>query len=132
MKLDHLMRAYKYFKIESKLDEEEGIINFGKGIKAAYLLDKDRTVTCLKICINANLESRTDEEQLEYSIQVLSIMQQSIMLLGNTGKKECNMILRGLGVFDGTYGEGKQIRHIDHEYKVEVISGLIMLSIVEA
>ena len=51
----------------------------------------------------------------------------------NTNKrcKECNMILEKLGLFDSTFKEGKQIKHLDHTYRIEVVDGLLVLSINE-
>lgn len=41
------------------------------------------------------------------------------------------MILQSLGLFDNTFQKGKQIKHLEHEYRIEVVSGLLCLTIKE-
>lgn len=136
MKLEHLIQAYKVNNIEAELkemntnNEKAGTITFANGISAAYLLDDEDIVISMKIFFNC-LGSMKAEEQVSHIIKVLSVMQNTIMLLSNIPQKECNMILDELGLFDNTFKEGKQIKHLEHTYKIEVIDGLLCLSINE-
>lgn len=136
MKLEHLIQAYKFNNIEAVVEdmsdnkEKAGTINFDKGIAAAYLLDDEDIVISLKMFFNC-LNGKTMSEQLSHTTKVLKLMQQTIMLLSNVPQKECNMILEKLGLFDSTFKDGKQISHLDHTYKIEVIDGLLCLSIDE-
>ena len=136
MKLEHLLQSYKANNIDTEVKdmrnekEKAGTINFDKGITAAYLLDDEDIVISLKMFFNC-LGGKTLSEQLSHAIKVLNIMQNTIMLLGNIPQNECSMILEKLGLFDNTFREGKQIRHIDHTYQIEVIEGLLCLSINE-
>lgn len=136
MKLEHLIQAYKFNNIEAVVEdmsdneEKAGTINFGKGIAAAYLLDDEDIVISLKMFFNC-INGKTISNQLSHIIKVLNIMQQTIMLLSNVSQKECNMILEKLGLFDNTFKDGKQIKHLDHTYKIEVIDGLLCLNIDE-
>lgn len=138
MKLEHLIQAYKVNNIDVEVkdmsNEEEiaGTITFAKGISASYLLDDEDIVVRMKIFFNCLARgSMKLESQLSHAIKVLNIMQNTIMLLGNIPQNECNMILEKLGLFDNTFTEGKQIRHLDHTYQIEVIEGLLCLSINE-
>lgn len=138
MKLEHLLQAYKVNKIDievknmSEGKERTGTITFANGICASYLLDDEDIVIRMKIFFNCLArESLKLETQLSHAIKILNIMQNTIMLLGNITQKECNMILDKLGLFDNTFTEGKQIRHLDHIYQIEVIEGLLCLSINE-
>lgn len=138
MKLEHLIQAYKINNINTEIkdmsDENEraGTITFANGISAAYLLDDEDIVISMKMFFNClTRESMKVDAQLSHTIKVLNIMQNTIMLLSNITQKECNMILDKLGLFDNTFMQGKQIKHLEHTYKVEVIDGLLCLSINE-
>lgn len=138
MQLQHLIEAYKInninIEIKDMSDENEraGTITFANGISAAYLLDDEDIIISMKIFFNClTRESMKVDTQLSHTIKVLNIMQNTIMLLSNITQKECNMILDKLGLFDNTFMKGKQIKHLEHTYKVEVIDGLLSLSINE-
>ena len=138
MKLGHLIQAYKVNNIEAELkemnskNEKAGVINFANGISASYLLDDEDIVISMKIFFNCLArESMKLDAQLSHVIKVLTIMQNTIMLLSNIPQNECNMILDKLRLFDNTFKEGKQIKHLDHTYKIEVVEGLLCLSINE-
>ena len=138
MKLEHLLQAYKVNNIEAELkemnneNEKAGTINFAKGIVASYLLDDEEIVIAMKIFFNClTTKGLNISSQLSHTIKVLNIMQNTIMLLSNIPPKECNMILEKLGLFDNTFKEGKQIKHLDHTYRLEVIEGILCLSINE-
>lgn len=136
MKLEHLIQAYKVNNINAQIEdmsnenERAGTITFADGISAAYLLDDEDIVISMKIFFNC-LGSMKAEEQVSHILKVLSVMQNTIMLLSNIPQKECNMILDELGLFNNTFKEGKQIKHIDHTYRIEIIDGLLCLSINE-
>lgn len=138
MKLEHLLQAYKVNNIEAELkemnndNEKAGVITFANGISASYLLDDEDIVIAMKIFFNCL--SRNDfkvTSQINHVIKIITIMQNTIMLLSNIPQKECNMILEKLGLFDNTFTEEKQIRHLEHTYKIEMIEGLLCLSINE-
>lgn len=143
MKLEHLMQAYKINGIEAELKEENeatglnnkeraGVISFGNGISASYLLDDEEIVVAMKIFFNCLARNSFKvDAQISYVIKVITVMQNTIMLLSNIPQKECNMILQSLGLFDNTFTQGKQIQHLDHTYKIEIIDGLLCLSINE-
>lgn len=139
MKLEHLIQAYNFNKIPAKTKEEieqdnerAGTIEFYNGIVASYLLDNENIVIALKLFMNClTRDTLTLTGQLSHTIKVLQVMQQTIMLLGNVPQKECNVILEKLGLFDNTFSKGKQIKHLEHTYKIEVIDGLLCLSIEE-
>ena len=139
MKLEHLIQAYNFNKIPAKTKEEieqdnerAGTIEFYNGIVASYLLDNENIVIALKLFMNClTRDTLTLTGQLSHTIKVLQVMQQTIMLLGNVLQKECNIILEKLGLFDNTFSKGKQIKHLEHTYKIEVIDGLLCLSIEE-
>lgn len=138
MKLEHLLQAYKINNIEAELkeininNERAGVITFANGISASYLLDDEDIIIAMKIFFNCLArENMKLNSQLSHVIKVLTIMQNTIMLLSNIPQKECNMILDKLGLFDNTFMQGKQIKHLEHIYKIEVIDGLLCLSINE-
>ena len=138
MKIEHLLQAYKLNNIEAELkemnqgNERAGVITFANGISASYLLDNEEIVIVMKIFFNClTTDLLKIQNQLSYVIKVINIMQKTIMLLSNITQKETNIILESLGLFDNTFTEGKQIKHIDHTYKIEVIDGLLCLSINE-
>ena len=138
MKLEHLLQAYKINNIEAELNEmnsnneRAGVITFANGISASYLLDNEDIVIAMKIFFNCLARKNMKlNSQLSHVIKVLTIMQNTIMLLSNIPQKECNMILDKLGLFDNTFMQGKQIKHLEHTYKIEVIDGLLCFSINE-
>ena len=88
MKLEHLLQAYKINNIEAELkemnkdNERAGTITFENGISASYLLDNEDIVIAMKIFFNCL--ARKDmklNSQLSHVIKVLTIMQNTIMLL---------------------------------------------------
>ena len=138
MKLEHLLQAYKINNIEAELkemnsnNEKAGVITFTNGISASYLLDNEDIVIAMKMFFNCL--TRDDfklTSQINHVIKIINIMQNTIRLLGNATQKEANMILESLGLFDKTFTEGKQIKHLEHTYKIEVIDGLLCFSINE-
>lgn len=138
MKLEHLLQAYKHNDIEVELkemnteNEKAGVITFANGISASYLLDNEDIVVAMKIFFNClTRETLTMTNQISHVIKIITVMQNSIMLLGNITQKEANMILESLGLFNNTFTEGKQIKHLEHEYRIEVIDGLLCLSVNE-
>lgn len=144
MKLEHLIQAYKINGIEAELKEENeatdvygnkeraGVISFGNGITASYLLDDEEIVVAMKIFFNCLARNSFKiDTQISHTIKVMAVMQNTIMLLSNIPQKECNMILESLGLFDGTFTQGKQIKHLEHEYRIEIIGGLLCLSVNE-
>lgn len=138
MKLEHLIQAYKVNNINAEIKdisnetERAGTITFANGISAAYLLDNEDIVISMKIFFNCLARgSMKVDAQISHTIKVLNVMQNTIMLLSNIPQKECNMILDKLGLFDNTFIQGKQIKHLEHTYKIEVIDGLLCLSINE-
>ena len=139
MKIDHLIQAYNFNRIPAKIKEENeynneraGLIVFVNGISASYLLDNEDIVIAMKLFMNClDKDNLTLSGQLSHTIRVLQIMQQTIMQIGNMPQKECNMILEKLGLFDNTFSKGKQIKHLQHIFKIEVINGLLCLSVEE-
>lgn len=138
MKLEHLLQAYKVNNIEAELkemnnnNEKVGVITFANGISASYLLDNEDIVISMKIFFNClSRETLIISNQISHTIKIITVMQNSIMLLGNITQKESNMILESLGLFNNTFAEGKQIKHLEHEYRIEIIEGLLCLSINE-
>ncbi len=138
MKLEHLLQSYKVNNIEAELkemnnnNEKAGVITFENGISASYLLDDEDIVVAMKIFFNClTTDKLTIQNQLSHTIKVLTIMQNTIMLLSNIPQKECNMILEKLRLFDNTFVHGKQMKHLEHIYKIEIIEGLLCLSINE-
>lgn len=114
MKLEHLLQAYKVNNIETELkemnnkNEKAGVISFGDGISASYLLDNENIVIAMKIFFNClSKKSIKAEAQLSYTIKILTIMQNTIMLLTNISQNECNMILKKLGLFDNSFQKRK-------------------------
>ncbi len=138
MKLEHLLQAYKINNIDTEVKnmsdkkEKAGVITFADGISASYLLDNEDIGIAMKIFFNCLARNNSKPQaQINHVIKVLNVIQQTIMLLGNITQKETNMILEKLGLFDNTFKEGKQIKHLEHTYKIEVIDGLLCLSINE-
>lgn len=138
MKLEHLLQAYKVNNVEAELkemnteEEKAGVISFANGISASYLLDDEEIIIAMKMFFNCiTLEELSLSNQLSHTLKVINIMQNTIMLLSNITQKECNLILSELGLFDNTFTEGKKIKHLEHVYSIEVIDGLLCLSINE-
>ena len=136
MNLKHLIQAYHFNKINAKIedeindqDERAGVIQFNEDINASYLLDEDNTVIAMNIFVNGiTINNRTLDNQLEHTIQSLTIIQKTIELLGNTKKEEANSILNQLEMFSGQLKK-KAVRFLDYIYKTEPISGMLMFSI---
>lgn len=138
MKLEHLIQAYKVNNIEAELkdmsneNEKAGVITFTNGISASYLLDEEDIVIAIKIFFNClTTESLKIQNQISHTIKIINVMQNTIMLLCNISQKECNMILKSLGLFDNTFSTGKKLKHLEYSYQIEVIDGLLCLSIIE-
>lgn len=138
MRLEYLIKAYKKKSIELEIEEmnnekeRAGVIVFGNGISASYLLDEEDIIISMKIFINClTLDEKNISNQFNHVIKVLKVLQETIMLLSNISQSETNIILDKLGLFDNTFSKGKQIKHIDHTYKAEIVQGLLCFSISE-
>lgn len=138
MRLEDLIKAYKIKSIELEIEEmnnekeRAGVIGFGNGISASYLLDEEDIIISMKIFINClTLDEKNIINQFNHVIKVLKVLQETIILLSNISQSETNIILDKLGLFDNTFSKGKQIKHIDHIYKVEIVQGLLCFSISE-
>ena len=138
MKLEHLIQAYKVNNINAELKEmntdkeRAGVITYANGIAASYLLDDEEIIVAMKMFFNClTTDELKIQNQLSHTIKILTIMQNTIMLLSNIPQNECNMILEKLGLLDNTFKKGKQIKHLEHEYKIEIVNGLLCLSINE-
>ena len=139
MKLEHLIQGYNFNRIPARIqeqmeDKEErtGIITFGSGMTASYLIDDEDIVVAMRLFFNAiTTENRTMLNQIRHTTTVLNIIQKTIMLLSNITQEEINIILKQLGLFDNTFRQMKKIKHIDHRYKIEVIDGLLSFCIEE-
>lgn len=115
MKLEHLIQAYKTNNIEAELkemnnkNEKAGVITFVNGISASYLLDDEDIVIAMKIFFNCLTTDKLKiQNQISYTIKILNVIQNTIMLLCNVPQKECNMILDKLGLFDDTFKKRKE------------------------
>lgn len=115
MKLEHLIQAYKLNNINASIkdmsdkNERAGVINFADGISASYLLDNEDIVIKIKMFFNCLARgSFKAEAQIGHVLKVISIMQNTMMLLANIPQKECNMILEKLGLFDTTFQKRKE------------------------
>ena len=135
MKLEHLIQGYNFNRIPAKINkeisEEAGVINFYDGITASYLLDDEEIVICLNVFINCLAKEMMLDKQIQHTTKVINVLQQSIMLLTNITQEEANIILQKLGLFDGSFSEGKQIKLFDYAYKVKVVDGLLCFTINE-
>lgn len=138
MKLEHLLQAYKVNNINAELkemnteDANAGVITYANGISASYLLDDEDIVIAMKMFFNClTQEELSIQNQINHTIKVIEIMQKTITLLSSIPREEATLVLETLGLFDNTFRSGKQVKHLDHEYKVEVINGLLCLSINE-
>lgn len=114
MKLEHLIQAYKANNIEVELkqmntkEERAGVLTFADGISASYLLDGEEIIITMKLFFNCLARgSNKLDAQLNHIFKILSVIQNTIMLLCNITQKECNMILESLGLFDNTFQERK-------------------------
>ena len=115
MKLEHLIQAYKINNIEAELkemnsdNEKAGVITFANGISASYLLDDEDIVIAIKIFFNCLTTDKLKiQNQISHTIKILTIIQNTIMLLSNIPQKECNIILERLGLFDNTFVKRKK------------------------
>ncbi len=141
MKLEHLLKAYKLNNINAEIKnvnneiERAGVITFTNGISASYLLDNEDIVIAMKIFFNClvpdNKGKLTVINQIEHTKKIITIIQKTMMLLSNIPQKEANMILEHLGLFDNTFRSGKQIKHLEHEYRIETIDGLLCFTVNE-
>ena len=138
MNLEDLIKAYKVNNIEAELkemnteNEKAGVITFHKGVSASYLLDDEDIVIVMKMFCNCLVTNELNiTNQISYIISVITIIQNTIMLLSNISQKECNMILDKLGLFDNTFKEEKRIKHLQHSYSIEVLDGILVFNISE-
>ena len=136
MKLEHLIQGYNFnripAKIKEKTSETSGVITYSEGINAAYLIDPEEIVVDLELFINCLSKELELDKQIKHTIEVIKILQQSIMLLSNITQEEANIILDKLGLYNGNFKDKKQIQLFEFEYQVEVVDSILHFSIVEA
>lgn len=115
MRLKHLIQAYNFNKIPATLNKEinqdnekAGVIKFNENINAAYLLDEEEIVVALNIFCNCITKELTIDSQISHTLKVIEVLQKTIELIANIPKKEVNMILKKLGLFDNTFQKRKK------------------------
>lgn len=114
MNLKHLIQAYKFNKIKTKVtkeindNEKAGVINFNDNINAAYLLNNKEMIIALNIFCNCITKELTINSQINHTIEVIKILQKSIELISNITTEETNLILKSLGIFDNTFQKRKE------------------------
>lgn len=138
MKLEHLIQAYNFNKIPTKIDKEinqdkerAGVIKYNEDINGSYLLDDEGIVVAINIFSNCVVENnKTMVNQLKHTTNTLTIIQKTIELLGNTKQEEANQILKQLGIFSGKI-KRKAVRFTNYVYKIDVANGLLVFSMLE-
>ncbi len=138
MKLEHLMQAYSFNKINANIEKETnnqkekaGVIKFDDDINASYLLDDEGIVVAINLFSNCIvMNNKTIDHQMKYTINTLTIIQKTIELIANTKQEEANNILKQLKLFSGKL-ETKAVRFIDYVFKIEIIEGLLMFTIIK-
>ncbi len=101
MKLKHLLQAYKVNNIEAELKEMDddrekaGVIIFNDSMSASYLLDDEDIVVSMVMFFNTintpiGTKTPTITQMIDYTIKIINIIQNTIMLLSNISKKEAN------------------------------------------
>lgn len=138
MKLEHLIQAYNFNKIPTKIDKEinqdkerAGVIKYNEDINGSYLLDDEGIVVAINIFNNCVVENnKTMVNQLKHTTNTLTIIQKTIELLGNTKQEEANQILKQLGIFSGKI-KRKAVRFTNYVYKIDVANGLLVFSMLE-
>lgn len=135
MKLEHLIQAYNFNKIPATIKKEEnrdevaGVIRFNDDIYASYLLDNDKIVIAMNLYCNCISNNKTISKYIKHTTNILTVIQKTIELLGNTKKKEANKILEQLKIFSGNI-ETKAVKFIDHIYKIEATEGILVFSVI--
>ena len=138
MKLEHLMQAYSFNKINANIEKETnnqkekaGIIKFNDNVNASYLLDDEGIVVAMNLFSNCVVDNKkTIDNQIEHTINTLTIIQKTIELLANTKQEEANSILKQLGMFCGKI-EAKAVIFTDYVFKIEAVGGLLMFTIIK-
>ena len=145
MKLEHLIQAYNFNNIQANIKEEykeaeerAGVIEFDKNINASYLLDDEDIIVdmiifcnCIELPARSSNKDLTIINQIDYTIRIINVLQKTIELISDVPKKEANMILEKLGMFDSTFKEGKQIKHLEHSFSINIYEGLLKFEIKE-
>lgn len=134
MKLEHLLECYRYKGIHYQNIDKESyvasdhktlIIHFNKHVKAVCCSDSE-IVHNIRVVADWNKDI---SNYTRHTLNVLHVIQASIDCLSNISQNEINIILRSLGLYDGSFVKGKEIKNDENLYKIEVINGVLMFTI---
>lgn len=134
MKLEHLLECYRYRGIYYQSIDEDSYITSNDKIITIHF-DKHMKLICCsnsEIVYNIRIVADWNKDISNYTMHtlyVLHIIQASIDCLSNISQNEINIILCGLGLYDGSFVKGKKIKNNENLYKVEVIDGVLMFTI---
>lgn len=134
MKLEHLIQGYKFNKIkvidlaENKKDKS-GVLKFTDNIFLTYYKDDEEIITSVVICADPKV-SDTINIQLKHTTNLLKAISNTILLLGNTTTPQATKIMTSLGLYNGTFIEGKKLKFNDYNYFVEIINNLFIFKVI--
>lgn len=131
MNLKHLLECYRYKNIGySSITYEPdnrniATIHFNDCVKAVCVSDSEKILN-MNILISYN---KKDNSNVLQAISILNIIACSIHCLSNISSEEEKIILKELGLYDGSFKNTKRIRHEDVLYKCGIINSILTLSI---
>lgn len=105
--------------------EISGVIQYTQDILCTYFTD-DFVIKSLQIFATSRVE-----DQINHTTKLLETIQKVIMLFCSVEKEDVNTVLTNLGFFNGKFALGRQTSLYDYLIKVEVESGLILLTVAE-
>lgn len=131
MNIKHLLECYRYKSIDYKSVTYEpdnkniATIHFSKYIKAVCVSDNE-----IILRMNLLIEySRDILNASKHAIDVLSIIICSLHCLSNISNEEEKIILKSLGLYDGSFKKTKKIEHEGVTYICSQIDNILSISI---
>lgn len=128
MKLDHLIKGYSSRGIDVELKEENkpvSILKFTDNI-FANCYETENVITSIQIIADTKVK-----EQLKHCTDIIKILSVTIDLQTNLFEDERNIVIKSLGLYDGTFVEGKNYITETYVFKTYIMSGVLIMLISE-
>ncbi|WP_159641815.1 hypothetical protein [Erysipelothrix anatis] len=106
-----------------------GVIKYTEDIMTTYFL-AELDVKAVQVFASAKV-SNDAALQLSHTTKLIEVIQNTFMVLIDVDQAQANEIMKLIGMFDGSFVDGKQAAVYDYLIKVEVANGLILVAVTE-
>lgn len=109
--------------------DNSGVIKYSDDMFATYFME-DSTVKAIQITAATKVKGSFNN-QINHTTNLIKTFKNIAVSLCEVTEDEAKSVMELLGLFDQSFTKGKQVFLFDYLFKVEVVEGLILISIAE-